>query len=186
MERRFELAGGGSLTVREEGLRAVLTAERPADGRGLYKAYLRGPAGRALLGTLAPEGRLLRVRRILSLDELRRRGAWPPVGGEAELAFSFGTDRPPRGWRWAEPAELTFGEAALAGMVAEQGRVLCREAGEGFLLAYPFSCARSFPLPALFCLAWVEALDGERHLLFRFDGDGWPRLPDVRDGTGVC
>lgn len=104
MEWRYALEGGGSLTVEEAGLRAVLTAERPEDGRGLYKAYLRGPSGRALLGTLAPEGGRLRVRRTLTLDDLKRQGAWPPVGGEAELAFSFGRDRAPAGWRWTDPA----------------------------------------------------------------------------------
>ena len=62
MERQYRLEGGGSLTVRADSLRAAVEAEHPADGRGLYKAYLRGPAGRALLGTLAPEGGRLRIK----------------------------------------------------------------------------------------------------------------------------
>ena len=55
--------------------------------------------------------------------------------------------------------------------------------GEGFTLAWPFSCARPFPLPALFCLARVAELEGERYVLFRFGRDGWPGPPE---GTGVC
>ena len=93
MERRYTLEAGGSLAVQADGLRAVLTAERASDSRGLYKAYLRGPTGRAPLGTLAPENGQLRIRRTLTLDALERQGAWPPVGGELELAFAFGGRR---------------------------------------------------------------------------------------------
>lgn len=186
MERRFTLDGGGSLTVQEEGLRAVMTAERPVDGKGLYKAYLRGPAGRALLGTLAPEGGRLVVKRRLTVDGLKRQGAWPPVGGEVELAFPFETGQPPQGWNWTEPGELSFGEPLLARMAARQGRVLCRRMGEGFALAYPFSCGRPFPLPALFCLARVASINGGSYVLFHFGEDGWPRLPAGAGGAGVC
>ncbi len=184
VERRFALEGGGSLTVREAGLRAVAAAERPADGRGLYKAYLVGPSGRALLGTLAPEAGRLRVRRTLSLDDLRRQGAWPPVGGAVELAFSFGRDPPPPGWGWREPAELTFGEGLLERMVSEGGQVLCRRSGAGFALAYPFSCARPFPLTGLFCLAALATMEGRRYVVYRFDEGGWPKLPGKGDGAG--
>ena len=183
MERQYRWGGGGSLPVRADGLRAAVEAERPADGRGLYKAYLRGPSGRALLGTLAPEGGRLRIRRTLTLDALERQGAWPPAGGEVELAFSFGGEGTPAGWRRVDPGRLSFGEKALRAMAVRAGSALCREEGEGFTLAWPFSCARPFPLPALFCLARAAELEGERHVLFRFGRDGWPRPPE---GTGVC
>ena len=102
MEQRFALDGGvGALSVREEGPRASIAAERPDDGRGLYKAYLRGRGGSVLLGTMTPENGRLLVRRTFSLDELRRRGAWPVLGGAAEMAFSFrGEETPPQGWSW--------------------------------------------------------------------------------------
>ena len=96
MERQYRLEGGGSLTVRADGLRAAVEAERPADGRGLYKAYLRGPSGRALLGTLAPEGGRLRIRRTLTLDVLEREltgiDAWSRPRGGYFICF-----RAPRG-----------------------------------------------------------------------------------------
>lgn len=186
MERRYTLEGGGSLTVRADELRAVLTAERASDSRGLYKAYLRGPTGRALLGTLAPENGQLRVRRTLTLDTLERQGAWPPVGGELELAFAFGREKAPSGWSWTEPEKLTFGEETLRAMAVRQGRALFQPMDGGFRLAYSFSCARPFPLPGLFCLARLGMIEGERHICFQFDRKGWPILPDGGRGTGVC
>lgn len=52
---RFSLAGGqGWLTVEESGGRARCAAELPEDGKGLYKGYLCGTGGRALLGTFLP------------------------------------------------------------------------------------------------------------------------------------
>lgn len=186
MERQYTLEGGGSLTVQADGLRAVLTAERAADSRGLYKAYLRGPTGRALLGTLAPENGQLRIRRTLTLDALERQGAWPPVGGELVLAFAFGGEKAPDGWCWMDPERLTFGEEALLAMAVRQGRMLFRRVDGGFQLAYPFSCARPFPLPGLFCLARPVALERERHVCFCFDRKGWPIVPHGGGGTGVC
>ena len=57
---RFSLAGGqGWLTVEESGGRARCAAELPEDGKGLYKGYLCGTGGRALLGTFLPEDGLL-------------------------------------------------------------------------------------------------------------------------------
>ena len=184
MERQYRLEGDGSLSVRADGLRAVVEAQRPSDGRGLYKAYLLGPSGRTLLGTLAPEGGRLWVRRTLTLDALKRQGAWPPVGGELELAFVFGAEKAPAGWQWRAPEGLTFGEEYLRAMVVRQGRALFQPSGEGFRLAYPFSCARPFPLSGLFCLAEPAILEGERHVCFRFDRKGWPVVP--QRGGGVC
>lgn len=178
VEQRFPMDGGGSLTVREEGVRAVAAAERPDDGRGLYKAYLNGPGGRVLLGTMAPEGGLLRVRRTLSLDELRRRGAWPPRGGGAELSFSFSAPDTPTGWLWADPAGLPFREAELLRTAVRLGRVLCRRGAEGFALAYPFSAGEPFPFAELFCFAAPLTLGGRRHVQFLFTPEGVPRMPE--------
>ena len=185
MERHYRLTDGGSLTVRADELRAVAEVRRAEDGRGLYKAYLRGPSGRALLGTLAPEAGELRIRRTLTLDSLKRQGAWPPVGGETELAFPFAA-APPQGWRQVDPGSLSFGEEVLRSMAVRQGETLFRAEGAGFALAYPFSCARPFPLPALFCLARTVVLAGERYILYRFGADGWPVPTEKRGASGVC
>ena len=120
---RFSLAGGqGWLTVEESGGRARCAAELPEDGKGLYKGYLCGTGGRALLGTFLPEDGRLKLRRTLSLDELRRQGAWPPTGARAELAF-------PR----ARPAVRIPGGLALGGGAgpANGEPLLARAAGGG-------------------------------------------------------
>lgn len=178
MEQRFTLDGNmGRMVVREENLRAQVSVERPDDGKGLYKAYIQGRGGRVMLGTMAPEGGMLRIRRTLSLDELRRRGAWPIQGGGAELSFSFRQEsRPPAGWQWEEGDSLLLEEPALGRTVAQQGRVLCRRDGGRMTLAYPFETGREFPLPGLFCLARVEGFDGQPFALFSFDGNGRPIL----------
>ena len=115
---RFSLAGGqGWLTIEESGGRARCAAELPEDGKGLYKGYLCGTGGRALLGTFLPEDGRLKLRRTLSLDELRRQGAWPPTGARAELAFSAGSPggpHSPEGWHWEEAPARRMGEPLLA------------------------------------------------------------------------
>lgn len=178
MEQRFTLDGGrGRLVVREENVRVQICAERPDDKKGLYKAYLWGDGGRMLLGTMAPETGMLRIRRTLSVDELRRRGAWPIRGGGAELAFSFAQEsRPPQGWQWMEGESLLLGEAPLRQAAARLGRVLYRREEGGMTLACPFETGREFPFSALFCLARVEGLDGRPFALFSFDREGWPIL----------
>lgn len=90
MEARFSLLDGrGWLTVSEERGRAVCRGQLPDDKKGLYKGWLTGPAGRALLGTFVPEQGVLVLSRTLSVAELERQGAWPPGGGEAVLAYAF-------------------------------------------------------------------------------------------------
>ena len=181
MEQRFALDGGvGALSVREEGPRASIAAERPDDGRGLSNAYRRGRGGSVLLGTMTPENGRLLVRRTFSLDELRRRGAWPVLGGAAEMAFSFrGEETPPQGWSWAEGGRLELGERRLRQSASRLGRILCRRDGEGLTLACPFEPEREFPFPELFCLGRIEGFGGRRFVLFSFDGRGRPILRET-------
>ena len=138
---RFSLAGGqGWLTVEESGGRARCAAELPEDGKGLYKGYLCGTGGRALLGTFLPEDGRLKLRRTLSLDELRRQGAWPPTGARAELAFSAGSPggpHPPEGWHWEEAPARRMGEPLLARAVAgEAGCQYLSISGSDFVEMY--------------------------------------------------
>ena len=86
----LDMSGGGTLSIREDGLRVYLEARREADGLGLYKVWLTGRgSGRFLLGTLAPEGERLRLRRNLSRTQLEMADCWPVAGAESKLAFSF-------------------------------------------------------------------------------------------------
>ena len=177
MERRFSLADErGWLTVAETGDRAVCTAQLPADGRGLYKCWLIGPEGKALVGTFVPEGGVLKLSRILPVAQLRSCGAWPPQGAEAAMAFSFSEQRPavPAGWRCEpDPARL-MGEPLLARAAGERS-ALCRREEGGFWLAYPFDPGKPFPLTPLFCFARLERLEGRDYVVFPFRSGGCPR-----------
>ncbi|MCI8422560.1 MAG: hypothetical protein HFF50_03360 [Lawsonibacter sp.] len=176
MEQRLEMAGGGRLLLRQEGPRVRAEAVRPADGQGLYKAWLLGRDGaRYLLGTLAPEGNRLVLRRSLSLGELERAGCWPPEGAEAPLAFPFQTwER----WHCERSPERLVRDPLLRPHLRQP--LLCRRGQEGFCLAAPFRPECPVPLVPLFCLARVERLEGRPHLVWRFDREGRPLLPTVK------
>lgn len=188
MEQRFSLVGGrGTLTLREEGPRAVFEAEVPDDGRGLYKAYLTGRGERYLLGTLVPERGKLRLRRTVPVEELRRRDLWPPAGGTAELSFAFqkgaqtpntaAQSQPPEGWS-GEPYPGRLLEDRLLSRAAEtlHGALLCHVPG-GFRLALPYGEGREFPLALLFCFASLELLEEKFFIIFSFNHRGCPIFP---------
>lgn len=184
MERRIEMQGGGSLTIRQEGTRVHLEAERPEDGRGLYKAWLRGSrGGKLLLGTLAPDGGRLRLRRSLSLEALERAGCWPDLWAEAPLAFSFRQGGGGQGWRCEQHPECFLSDPVLRREV--QNAMLYRQEEDGFSLAAPFRTDAPVALTGLFCLARTERWNGRLHLVWRFDKNGWPQLPHKGDGSGT-
>lgn len=178
MEERLKMDGGGWLTVRQEGPRVHLEAERPADGKGLYKVWLHGDqGGRLLLGTLAPEGGALRLRRVLSVGALERAGCWPQFRAEAPLAFSFAAGGDP--WYCEQHPERLLGDPVLRDQAG--GPMLCRREGDGFFLSAPFRTDRPFPLPALFCLSRTERREGRLYLVWRFDRQGRPVVPTLTD-----
>jgi len=171
----LEMRGGGVLRLRQEGPRVHMEAERPEDGRGLYKVWLHGDqGGKLLLGTLAPEGGRLRLRRTLSVGELERAGCWPQFRAAAVLSFSF-QEREPGGWYCERKPDRLVSDPVLKGQL--NCSMLCRRSGEGFSLAAPFRTNCPIPLTALFCLARVERRNGQPHLVWSFDREGIPRLP---------
>lgn len=183
MERKLEMRGGGVLTMRQEGTRVCLEAERPPDGRGLYKVWLTGQrGGRMLLGTLAPEGKTLKLRRVVSQGELERAGCWPLVGAEAPLAFSFSNGAGGERWYRESHPERLISDAVLQGQF--KGPMLCRKEKEGFRLAYPFRTGAPLALESLFCLARVEQLEGRPHLVWIFDREGHPKIPHKTKSGG--
>ena len=102
MEWSFECSGG-TVTVRQEGERVVCQALGRPESQGLYKAWLLGEEGKALLGTLIPENGALRLRRNMSAFTLKEKGAWPPVGAEIVMAYAFTPEEPPSSqWCWTE------------------------------------------------------------------------------------
>lgn len=59
---------------------AELTMEVPGGSRGLYRGYVLGERGLMDLGTLLPEGNVLRLRRTFPVERLRSQGCWPVTG----------------------------------------------------------------------------------------------------------
>lgn len=171
MEQKLDMVGGGWLTMRWDERRVAMEARRPADGRGLYKVWLHGRQGsEMLLGTLVPEGNVLRLSRTLLRSELEQAGCWPPERAEARLTFSFSQGT---GWYREPHPERFVREAYLRRQL--NGAMLCRREGEGVCLAAPFRTDAPMLMPSLFCLVRIEALDGKHHLLWRFDRNGYPR-----------
>lgn len=187
METRLALEReGGRLSVRQEGPRAVLEAERQDDGRGLYKVWLTGRAGDMLLGTLMPEGGRLYLRRALPVGELERLGLWPVERAESRLVFSFGGEgryAPPPGWSWERDPARLLGDPLLRAAAGRLRRALFRREGEGFALAAPWRSGEEFPLTPLFCFAHPAELAGERWAVFHFSRRGCPVFPERENGS---
>lgn len=172
MEERLKMWGGGWLTVRQEGPRVTIDAERPADEKGLYKVWLHGDqGGRFLLGTMAPEKGALRLHRTLSVGSLEQAGCWPQFRVEAPLAFSF-TPQNTEKWYCEQHPDRLLADPALREQL--RNPMLCLRRGEGFSLSAPFRSDRPFPLPALFCLARPERREGRLYLVWPFDREGRP------------
>ena len=158
------LTGGGRVKwqITEQGPKAVIEVWRPDDGEGLFKAWLTGPAGRYLLGTLMPENGRLFLRRTLSIDSLKRQGAWPIKGVEEQLVCSF---RDPAGG-------IAWEDEVLRRSASTLPRYTLRREGEGFSLSFPFDPYRPFPLLPAFCFARVE----NGRLIFSFRKGGFPYI----------
>ena len=169
------MGGGGTLVLRQEGPRVHMEAERPHDGRGLYKVWLHGDhGGKLLLGTLVPEGGILRLKRTLSISALERAGCWPRFRAEASLSFAF-TGQPGGRWYCEQHPERLVSDPLLQSRL--RGAMLCRRGEGGFVLSAPFQTNRPVRLPALFCLCSLERRDGQLHLVWEFDSQGNPKIP---------
>ncbi len=171
----LEMRGGGVLRLRQEGPRVHMEAERPEDGQGLYKVWLHGDqGGKLLLGTLVPEGKQLRLRRVLTVSTLERAGCWPQFRPAAVLAFSF-QEQEGNGWYCERQPGRLVSDPVLRERLS--GSMLCRRGGDGFSLAAPFRTDSPVLLAPLFCLARVERWNGRPHLVWSFSREGVPRLP---------
>jgi hypothetical protein len=181
----WSMEGGGTLSLEEEGIRVRLRAVRGDDGRGLYKAWVRGRGGSLLLGTLTPEQGRLTLSRTLSRSMLEQAGCWPVTGGNTVLVFPF-ADQPEEGETWRpepDPARLCA-DPLLRALLRGRAGFFSGQEGDTRLLAAPFSPQKEFPLPVLFCLAQVEERAGHLWLVWRFDRSGIPAIP-VHRGNGA-
>ena len=160
--------GGGVLTLRQDGPRVHMRAERPADGRGLYKVWLHGDyGGKLLLGTLVPEDGALRLSRVVSVSALERAGCWPRLRA---------------GWYCEQHPEQLVSDPLLRARL--RGAMLCRREEDAFALSAPFRTDRPVRLPALVCLARVERRNGQLHMVWEFDSHGNPKPPHKMEEPG--
>ncbi|MDF2838904.1 MAG: hypothetical protein K0S60_607, partial [Evtepia sp.] len=98
MEEAFRLENG-TLSCLENGNRVDFVIRVKNDGRGLYKAWIRGGTGKLELGTLVPEQNELRLRRSVPMEKLKQAGCWPIIEGGVTLIHSFSIGAIPQGWR---------------------------------------------------------------------------------------
>lgn len=176
------MGGGGVLTLQQDGPRVHMKAERPADGRGLYKVWLHGDhGGKLLLGTLVPDGGALRLSRVVSVSALERAGCWPRFRAEAPLAFAF-DGRPDGRWYCEQHPEQLVTDPLLRARL--RGAMLCRKENGTFALSSPFRADRPVRLPALVCLARVERRDGQLYMVWEFDSQGNPKVPHKLERFG--
>lgn len=148
MEQKFPMEQGW-LLCRETGGRAELTMEVPGGSRGLYRGYVLGERGLMDLGTLLPEGNVLRLRRTFPVERLRSQGCWPVTGGRVQMTYAFTGQpaaAPPRGWKELDHPETLFPQDPVLAQAARAGGrgMLCRRQDETFCLAYPWD-----PRPSL-------------------------------------
>ena len=173
----LDMSGGGTLSVREDGLRVYLEARREPDGLGLYKVWITGRGdGCFLLGTLAPEGEGLRLRRNLSRTQLEMAGCWPVTGAESKLAFSFVQTG---GWYCQNCPGQMLNDLVLKEQAP--GSMLCRRGREGFQLAAPVRPDCPMPLAGAACLARVERVEGRPCFVWDFAWDGTLKIPAAQE-----
>ena len=149
-------------TVAEQGPRVVVEVRQENKEDGLYKACAVGPWGNCMLGTLMPEGQKLFLRRVLSIDSLKRQGVWPIKMVECRLVHSFRNDTPAIPWA----------DEILCRSARALPRHIVRRDREGFSIVTQFDPRAPFPLTPLFCLSRVEG----GWLIFSFREDGTPYI----------
>ena len=174
MEQRMEMTGGGTLVLTRLDGRVALRAEKEDCRDGLYKIWLKGESGkRCLMGTLTPEGAGFRLTRTVAVRELEMAGCWPVTGAEAVRAFAFSDHGP---WNTEEHPERLFKDPVLRGQV--RGPMFYRRGSSGFQLAARFRKDCPVALPSLFCFSQLGEIGGHPCLVWNFEWDGRPKLPE--------
>lgn len=174
MSENIPMQGGGTLTVCQEGGRVRLFAVRELDRRGLYKVWVQGKNGaKKLIGTLVPEGRQLCLNRTFSVQELEQSSCWPIAESEAVLAFPFQKSS----WYCEQHPEQLIRDQELK-RAFRSPMLCCRQEGS-FRLAAPLRTDKPVALEPIVCLACMEQIEGRPHLIWKFDGEGKPIVPEA-------
>ena len=105
-----------------------------------------------------------------------------------DLAYRYGYDTPESfskafsRFHGGSPTQLRqhperlVSDPVLKGQL--KGSMLCRKGEGAFSLADPFRTDRPLRLNALFCLSQVERWEGRPHLVWTFDQEGRPKIPN--------
>lgn len=164
-------------SAQEQNGKVTVVVSRSNDGTGLFRAYAVGSGGGRLpLGTLAPQGGALILRRTLSVDALRQRGCYPIATVETALVHSFSPAPPLPGWS-DPPQRLPWPDDLLAAAYAAAQKPRYRPTSNGFSLAFPCRENGPFPMLPIFCFARHVCLFGQSLWLFSFDNAGAPQFP---------
>ncbi len=175
MSMVMELSGGGQMKLWEDGGRIFFSCRCPLYRDGLYKVWVQGDGGEMILGTLTPGDGALLLSRAITVGELRRCGCWPVRSARCGMVYPFRKQTQDE-WCWEErPQRLVDDETRELG---EWSRMLSRRQGEWLELAWPVGRNGPIPLAHLFCLACVRRIRGEPCLVWRFDAEGRPCLPE--------
>lgn len=148
--------------VTEQGSQVIIEVWRENNDAGLFKAYIRGPAGRFQLGTLLPESGKLYLRRAVSMDSLKRQGIWPIRKIEEEKVYSF-----------SELSEnIEWEDEILRRCALHLPQYTVNRKGEIISYTFRFEPHAAFPFVPAFCFARVE----NGRLIFSFYKDGTPYI----------
>lgn len=148
--------------VTEQGSQAVIDVWRKNDGSGLFKAYIKGPASRVQLGTMIPEGGILRLRRTLPVESLKHQGVWPIRQIEEELAYSFRE----------RSGHIEWKDEILYRCARQLPQHTVNRNGEMVSFIFRFDPRSPFPFVPIFCFAYVE----NGRLIFSFHKNGTPYI----------
>ena len=165
------------MTFWEEGSRVFFRVEIPAGPGYIYKIWLVGGRGNEmLLGTAAPENGGHRLFRTMAHTQLEYAGCWPVQGVRAKK-IPMGQNTQPEWYCEANPERLV---PLLKEREESVGAMLCRRGEDGVQLAAAFGKTKPVPLDFLFCFAQARQIQGQWHLVWRFDREGRPRFPVQR------
>ena len=159
---------GEAMIERDEGRAEIrVTMEDPADG--LYRAVLMGNRGQMTLGVLDPKNGKLMLRRRPDWRDVERLGELRSV--QVSCSFAF---RKKGIWQKTEqPADLV-GSAFLKERLACQPCGWWRKEDGQLRLALPLETGRPFPLEALFCFGRIDIVEGQKCVVYTFDGNDMP------------
>lgn len=167
----------GILHCRDAEVRTSFSFRCARPDAGLYKAYLSGSEGQALLGTPIPEGNCLMLNRTLTHHAMKTAGVFPPLRCELVLYSVNGTtSSAQKGWRFARSDDLNALTSALGQRFRNQPQLWYARRPNGFALAIPWRLGQEIPVLPLICFAKMKYLDGRTFLQFEFDEMGKPHV----------